>query len=156
MIKLLSQIPRPSHTHFLLTETDVTSLPRLPPSLLKNATVHTLPRAREVHQSYISSIPTTLNSLLKTLHLLTTLSPPPTLLLTNGPSNAVPLILAYHLLNLLLPRPRIIYVESWCRVTSLSMTGKILKKVRGCDWFVAHWEGVGGTGVTVIENLFMG
>jgi hypothetical protein len=134
-----------------------------------------------VHQSFISSVPTTLYSALLTLHLVVALDPKPLLVLTNGPSNAVPLIALYRLLSacaILPTRPRIVYIESWCRVTTLSLTGQILslqifqrllKKLplvgnsassalSGCmlvDRFIAHWEGLRDEDgkIEVIENL---
>lgn len=49
------------------------------------------------------------------------------------------MVLSYWLLNNLnLSHAKIVFVESWCRVTSLSTTGRILR------WFahelVVHWE----------------
>ena len=50
------------------------------------------------------------------------------LLLCNGPGTCVPLLLGAWLNNLLgLSRTRLLYVESICRVQSLSLSGKILQ-----------------------------
>ena len=42
----------------------------------------------------------------------------------------------------LLGRTRIIYVESFCRVEHLSMTGKLLYATRITDSFLVQWEGL--------------
>ncbi|KAJ9105950.1 hypothetical protein QFC19_003284 [Naganishia cerealis] len=104
-----------------------------------------LPRARKVGQSYISSIGTTIYSLTITVWELT--AKPiftrqsgeiPDLLIVNGPGTCVVVVLAYKLLRMLgQPSPEVIYVESFARVTSLSLSGKILKNV--VDRFIVQW-----------------
>jgi hypothetical protein len=42
--------------------------------------------------------------------------------------------------------PRVIYVESWARVKSLSLSGKILKHI--VDKFVVQWDEVDRTDAT--------
>ncbi|KAJ9119101.1 hypothetical protein QFC22_003592 [Naganishia vaughanmartiniae] len=95
-----------------------------------------LPRARKVGQSYVSSIGTTLYSLAITFWklaakpILTRQSHQiPDLLIVNGPGTCV-MILGQR-------SPEIIYVESFARVTSLSLSGKILKNV--VDRFIVQW-----------------
>ena len=117
------------------------------------ATVYRLPRAREVHQSYLSSIPTTLHALLQTIMLMWKVRPE--LVLANGPGTCVPVIYSaflYRLLQslllrfvLLLPNNtnhhcsccKVIFVESLCRVKSLSLSGKLVYPI--VDQFVVHW-----------------
>jgi beta-1,4-N-acetylglucosaminyltransferase len=63
-------------------------------------------------------------------------------------------ILAATLLKLLAIAParkmKIIYVESWARVRTLSLSGKILLKLGICDKFLVQWESlaksINGTG----------
>ncbi|KAJ9103239.1 hypothetical protein QFC21_002662 [Naganishia friedmannii] len=117
-----------------------------------------LPRARKVGQSYVSSIGTTLHSLVITFWklaarpILTTQNQQiPDLLIVNGPGTCVMVVLVYKLLRILGQHsPEIIYVESFARVTSLSLSGKILKNL--VDKFVVQWpianDSVGGTGRT--------
>ncbi|CDW80772.1 UNKNOWN [Stylonychia lemnae] len=74
----------------------------------QNLRILRLFRSREIKQSYITSI------------------------LTNGPGTAVPLCYARCLISKLLrinPEAKIVFVESFCRVTSLSLTGKLLKPI---------------------------
>lgn len=124
-----------------------------------------LPRARRVGQSYVSSVPTTLVSFIEAFRVLT-IEPLRgeeerrwSLLLVNGPGTCVvaaiavmlPRVSAVHsspvptppltcpILQLLgLHSPRVIYVESWARVRSLSLSGKILKHL--VDKFVVQWD----------------
>ncbi|KAJ9108497.1 hypothetical protein QFC20_003403 [Naganishia adeliensis] len=104
-----------------------------------------LPRARRVAQSYFSAIGTTAYSLLVTFWKLAVepivkgdLKQIPDLLIVNGPGTCVVVVLVYKLLKLLGHRsPQIIYVESFARVNSLSLSGKILKNV--VDEFIVQW-----------------
>jgi beta-1,4-N-acetylglucosaminyltransferase len=115
------------------------------------AQVYTLPRAREVHQSYTSSIFTTIYSTYKTIRLLWTLQPH--LIVTNGPGTCVPIVYCAFILRCLfslvdLVRSgggnsssrilfRTIFIESLCRVKTLSLSGKLVYPI--VDSFVVHW-----------------
>ncbi|PLN84191.1 glycosyltransferase family protein [Aspergillus taichungensis] len=135
----------------------------------------TVPRARRVHQSYLTAPFSTLQSFWACLLVLRGLhpdqksrpsyltSPYPDIVLTNGPATAVCVILAARLLRLYnylatlcgprrkptsssLTRSdlqlRTIFVESWARVTTLSLSGKILLPF--ADRFLVQWPGLGG------------
>ncbi|PKY04054.1 glycosyltransferase family protein [Aspergillus campestris IBT 28561] len=138
-------------------------------------TIVTVPRARRVHQSYLTAPFSTLQSfwacllVLRGLHPDQKLRPPyftspyPDIVLTNGPATAVCVILAARLLRLynylvaiFEPRRkptssgstrsdlqlRTIFVESWARVTTLSLSGKILLPF--ADRFLVQWPALGG------------
>eukprot|EP00984_Skeletonema_dohrnii_P037935 scaffold40587_cov200-Skeletonema_dohrnii-CCMP3373.AAC.1 len=118
------------------------------------AQVYTLPRAREVHQSYISSIFTTLYSTYKTIQLLWKLQPH--LIVTNGPGTCVPIVYCSFILRCLSSLIdiskgkgsssskrkvfRTIFIESLCRVKTLSLSGKLVYPI--ADSFVVHWPGL--------------
>ncbi|KAL4961406.1 glycosyltransferase family protein [Aspergillus stella-maris] len=146
----------------------------------------TVPRARRVHQSYLTAPYTTLLSFWSCLLALCGLhpdqqhqtqaqlpSPYPDLILTNGPATAVCVVLAARLLRLshwflsnLLPgkmryhplsivgarngkalqtgqfRLRTVFVESWARVKTLSLSGKILLPF--ADRFLVQWPALEG------------
>ncbi|KAL4921558.1 oligosaccharide biosynthesis protein Alg14 like-domain-containing protein [Aspergillus aurantiobrunneus] len=145
----------------------------------------TVPRARRVHQSYLTAPFTTLLSFWSCLLTLCGLHPDqkqqklpaelptsyPDLILTNGPATAVCVILAARLLRLchyclsfLFParmrahplaatvdgndplavefRLRTIFVESWARVKTLSLSGKILLPF--ADRFLVQWPALDG------------
>lgn len=134
-----------------------------------------LPRARKVGQSYWSSVGTTLYSLLITLWKLAIepivkgkVKQVPNLLIVNGPGTCVVVVLVYRLLRvsgsahtqrsvtdisaqLIGQRsPEIIYVESFARVTSLSLSGKILKNV--VDKFIVQWPMEGSSDASQTEG----
>ncbi|KAL3472778.1 oligosaccharide biosynthesis protein Alg14-like protein [Aspergillus californicus] len=151
-------------------------------------TIVTVPRARSVHQSYLTAPFTTLLSFWSCLLVLRGLhpdqakhklpetfdSPYPDIVLTNGPATAVCIILAARLIrfleycmscmffarmhpravttgtdaaNRIAPpsakfRFRTIFIESWARVTTLSLSGKILLPF--ADRFLVQWPALGG------------
>ncbi|KAH7329809.1 oligosaccharide biosynthesis protein Alg14 like-domain-containing protein [Rhizoctonia solani] len=105
--------------------------------------IMTMPRARRVHQSLASTPFTALRSLVWTLQFMTL---PAILsgrsfadvLLINGPGTCVALVLvAYFNRFWWLESPRIIYVESFARVNSLSLSGKLVRPL--ADRFLVQW-----------------
>ncbi|KAM4533677.1 UDP-N-acetylglucosamine transferase subunit ALG14 [Odontesthes bonariensis] len=102
-------------------------------------TICQIPRSREVHQSWSSSVVSTLNALRYSLPLVFRLRPD--MVLCNGPGTCVPLCVAGLLLGILgMKKVLIVYVESICRVQELSLTGKILYLVS--DYFFVQWATV--------------
>ena len=107
-----------------------------------------VPRARQIHQSLLTTPFSALRTLVACIPLL--LSPsPPDLILTNGPATATILIFASLTLRFFDVKRchsrgemRTIYVESWARVKRLSLSGKLLCGV--VDRFVVQWEGLEG------------
>ena len=114
--------------------TDTTSRAKaereLPQAALSTARWAAIPRAREVGQSFGSSVPSTLKALCACVRLIWTASPD--LVLVNGPGTCVPVAVLGRLFG-----SRVIFVESWCRVESLSLTGRIMYWV--AHRFVVHW-----------------
>ena len=114
--------------------TDTTSRAKaereLPQAALATARWAEIPRAREVGQSFESSVPSTLHALWACVHLIWTAAPE--LVLVNGPGTCVPVAVLARLAG-----ARVIFVESWCRVESLSLTGRIMYWV--AHRFVVHW-----------------
>lgn len=87
--------------------------------------LHVIPRSREVGQSWVSTVPATLRALAASVW--PVLSSRPRLLLVNGPGTCVPVAAAALLGRFLgVCSTRIVFVESVCRVESLSLTGKIM------------------------------
>ena len=118
----------------------------------KQIEIYNIPRSREVGQSYISSIYTTLVAILYSMKLVYTLRP--NIILCNGPGTCIPICIItflYRILNIL-PNHQtyIIFIESFCRVQTLSLSGKILYSslfpFRGlpvlfaADLFIVHWK----------------
>lgn len=100
--------------------------------------IHKIYRSRTVHQSYTTSIFTTMYSVLTTIPLMLRIRPQ--LILTNGPGTCVPICFVAFLFKLLCINNdcRIVFVESYCRVQTLSLTGKILLWIT--DLFVVQWK----------------
>uniref|UniRef100_UPI0037E84E9B UDP-N-acetylglucosamine transferase subunit ALG14 isoform X2 n=1 Tax=Semicossyphus pulcher TaxID=241346 RepID=UPI0037E84E9B len=100
-------------------------------------TIFRIPRSREVHQSWSSSLISTLNALWYSFPLVFRLRPD--MVLCNGPGTCVPLCVTGLLLGILgMKKVLIVYVESICRVQTLSLTGKILYPIS--DYFFVQWS----------------
>lgn len=106
----------------------------------KGSTIIRIPRSREVNQSWFTTILTTLYSFLWSIWLV--YKQRPQLILCNGPGTCVPICLAvflWRLVGLLNSRStKIIYIESFCRVQTLSLSGRILLPI--VDLFIVQWE----------------
>ena len=64
----------------------------------------------------------------------------PKLVLVNGPGTCVPIVLATRLLSLFgLFKTQIVYVESICRVKTLSLSAKLLMTLRILDVIIVQW-----------------
>lgn len=99
-------------------------------------TMYTLPRSRKLHQSYLSSIFTSLKALAFALPLVVYAKPD--VLIVNGPGTCIPVCIAAYIIKFVCFRNiKIIYVESICRVTSLSLSGHLLYYF--VDSFVVQW-----------------
>ncbi|EED88086.1 predicted protein, partial [Thalassiosira pseudonana CCMP1335] len=102
-----------------------------------NAKVVRLPRPREVHQSYLSSILPTIHAIFRTILILW--REDPQLILANGPGLCVPLIymvFVFRVMGLYVLRG-VVFTESLCRVQTLSLSGRLVYPI--ADQFVVHW-----------------
>ncbi|XP_076027569.1 UDP-N-acetylglucosamine transferase subunit ALG14 isoform X2 [Genypterus blacodes] len=98
-----------------------------------------VPRSREVHQSWLSSVLSTLKALSCSVPLLYRLRPD--VVLCNGPGTCVPVCVAALLLALLgLKEVQLVYVESVCRVDTLSLSGRLLYPLS--HHFLVQWSGL--------------
>lgn len=146
MIKHLSRdIYRP--IHYCKASTDSTSVDRLRTAQTDRGNdmnghapfIYDIPRSREVGQSYWSSIFTTIHAFRFAMVLVARLRP--RLLLCNGPGTCIPLCAAVLLFRVLLNwHCPIVFCESYCRVQTLSLTGKVLYQTGLADLFVVHWN----------------
>lgn len=98
-----------------------------------------IPRSREVGQSFVSSFFTTIYAIVSSFQLIYRIRP--NLLICNGPGTCLPILLVVLCYRILLwwDCP-IIFIESYCRVTSLSLTGLIIYQCALCDIFIVHWS----------------
>ena len=105
-----------------------------------------IPRCREVGQSYLTSIASTIKAFLSCITLI--LQERPSLLLVNGPGTCIPVaycVALFRMLNVL--SCRIVFVESFCRVEKqrhlklsirrLSVSGYLLYYI--ADSFLVQW-----------------
>ncbi|KAJ5948499.1 UDP-N-acetylglucosamine transferase subunit alg14 [Penicillium verhagenii] len=131
--------------------------------------VVTIPRARRVHQSYLTAPLTTLHSFWACFLVLCGRYPGqrnlpsqytsacPDIILTNGPAVSVCMVLAAKTLRFFISisrrlpgqgekkrisRLRTLFVESWARVTTLSTSGVLLLPL--ADTFLVQWPELGG------------
>uniref|UniRef100_A0A7S2XQQ8 UDP-N-acetylglucosamine transferase subunit ALG14 n=1 Tax=Attheya septentrionalis TaxID=420275 RepID=A0A7S2XQQ8_9STRA len=123
----------------VVADTDNTSERRLlhADPTFSTCTFVKIPRSREVGQSYLTSIFSTGLAFCKTVGVVARTRPD--LVLINGPGTCLPI--AYTTLFFRMAgifQGKLIFVESFCRVQSLSLTGKLLYPV--ADRFIVHWE----------------
>lgn len=133
---------------FLIANTDITSEVRFEKSLAmagfseslkKEGAIVRVPRSREVLQNWFTTIWTALYSFLWSLWFV--YQQRPGLILCNGPGTCVPFCVAtyiWRLLGILDRSTKLVYIESFCRVQSLSLSGKMLLPLM--DMFVVQWE----------------
>ncbi|XP_044158196.1 UDP-N-acetylglucosamine transferase subunit ALG14 homolog [Bufo gargarizans] len=145
VLRLLSGLSKSYYpTHYVLAETDKMSEEKI--HLFETSkdktsedplyTIHRIPRSREVQQSWSSSFLTTLQSLFYSFPLTFRLKPD--VILCNGPGTCIPVCFSALFLGVLgIKKIIIVYVESLCRVETLSLSGKILYHV--ADHFIIQW-----------------
>ncbi|XP_035108101.1 UDP-N-acetylglucosamine transferase subunit ALG14 [Callithrix jacchus] len=136
-----------SPRHYVIADTDEMSANKInsfeldradrdPGNMYTKYYIHRIPRSREVQQSWPSTVFTTLHSMRLSLPLIHQLKPD--LVLCNGPGTCVPICLSALLLGILgIKKVIIVYVESICRVETLSLSGKILFHLS--DYFIVQW-----------------
>lgn len=95
-------------------------------------------RTNEVKQSLITSVFSTLRSFINTALVVRKNLINTTHLIANGPGTCVPLYYVFFFLKIIrLSKVRLSFIESWCRVTDLSLTGKLLRPI--VKDFIVHW-----------------
>lgn len=141
-------IARYAPRFYVIAKTDTNSMLKLvdvevekePSNEKHNFEIIAIPRSREVKQSYLTALGTTVWSTLYCIPFL--LRTRPDLILTNGPGTCVPVCLVAFWLKIFFfnRKCQIVYVESYCRVKTLSLSGKILIWIT--NLFVAQWPDV--------------
>ena len=100
------------------------------------ADIRKLPRARKVRQSYWTSVFSTVLSISYSIPLVCRAWPD--LVLCNGPGTCVPVCAVAYLLKFMgLSDVKLVYIESICRVQTLSLSGKLLYYF--ADHMVVQW-----------------
>uniref|UniRef100_H2Z789 UDP-N-acetylglucosamine transferase subunit ALG14 n=1 Tax=Ciona savignyi TaxID=51511 RepID=H2Z789_CIOSA len=131
LIRLLSSLPSATlERHYAVADTDRMSIKKITEFESKLSSkskyfTYVIPRSREVAQSWLSTVFTTLFSFVYCIPVI--LKSKPDILLCNGPGTCIPICIAALIFKFLgFCRGEIIFVESICRVTSMSMSGKII------------------------------
>ena len=120
---------------FVLAQTDKFSLNKLK-EIGCDSEILVIPRSREIHQSWISTVFTTLWAFISCFQIIW--KHRPELLLCNGPGTCVPPCFVAWLYNkLMVKKTKIVFVESICRINTVSLTGKILRYF--ADICLAQW-----------------
>jgi len=147
MIRLVSELDPGIYAPltYVVAETDATSLERVKAvaesrggraARLTPDAVCRIPRSREVGQSYATSVFTTLRSFLYAAWVVVRTRPD--LVLCNGPGTCLPIAYCALLCRIFgWCGGNLVFVESFCRVKSLSLTGRLLYPV--ADRFLVHW-----------------
>jgi len=124
---------------YVLATSDKTSIGKVEAVLgraLLSHEVAKIPRSREVGQSWVTSIFTTAYAGVASFFLVITTQP--SLVLANGPGTCLPICTATFALRAAgILDSRIIFCESFCRIQSLSLTGRLLYFI--ADRFVVQW-----------------
>ncbi|KAJ8910840.1 hypothetical protein NQ315_015575 [Exocentrus adspersus] len=147
MLKLVSNLDftKYSPRYYIMASSDVTSMQkveelekakRLPTKGTIDYRIYRIPRSRVVKQSYFTSVFTTLYSILYTTPVIFMIRPD--LILCNGPGTCIPVCgLAFLLKLIFVKDTRIVFIESFCRTQTFSLTGKIL--IYFADNFLVQW-----------------
>lgn len=124
-------------------------------SQVQGYTVHRIPRSRHVHQSLVTTPFTLAKSLMVAMPLIKQLTclvspqdddnePRKSVLLMNGPGTCFALALSVIGSRILgVPdelTPDLVFIESFARVKTLSLAGKLLYPL--CDMFLVQWPGL--------------
>ncbi|KAJ2842898.1 UDP-N-acetylglucosamine transferase subunit, partial [Coemansia erecta] len=147
MARLLQGVDfdRYSQRLYIVGESDLLSLNQIGTleakrdHMVEEYMVSRIPRSREVGQSWSSSVFSSLSCLFSVCQ--TLFHHKPDIILCNGPGNCV-IVCAVALIPKFigLKHIPIIYVESFARVQSLSLSGKLLYFM--ADRFVVQWPGL--------------
>jgi len=118
---------------YVIADTDRLSAGKIPE---KDPHVITIPRAREVHQSYVTSVFTTLWAILHAFAIAA--KEVPDLLVVNGPGTCLPLVLACRVYRLFGMRTLIVSLEALTRAKTLSLTTRLCYPF--VDTHIVLWE----------------
>ena len=141
MIRLIRNLSASKYRplFFILSNSDKTSGDKINSANLaheREVVWKTVYRTREVKQSWLSTILTTVICTVDCFMLIWRLRPG--LILCNGPGTCVPICYCAFMMRFLgIYRPTIVYVESFCRVKSLSLSGKLIYPI--ADKFIVQW-----------------
>ena len=141
MIRLIKEMDAKKYQPvcFAIGHTDITSIDKVrgaQVALEKHASWLRVFRNREVKQSWFTTFFTSIWSLIQAFIVIFRYRP--RLLICNGPGTCLSLCYSAFVLNVLgWTSTRIVFVESFCRVKALSLTGKLMLPIS--DKFIVQW-----------------
>ena len=139
MIKILSKLSSSHYSpcFFVVAKNDHLSIQKVFQHVKCINGFDTIPRAREVGQGFLSSLLSFIIALFIGMTII--LRHRPKILICNGPGTCVPVCFAAFILrNIYLPYIYVVYVESICRVYTLSLSGRLLRYF--ADIFMVQWN----------------
>ncbi|KFD47404.1 hypothetical protein M514_11715 [Trichuris suis] len=140
MLRLVGAINRKRYAPmlFMVADNDPLSVTKVKDAYGPTVHITSITRCRQVKQPIASTFLPGIISLLQSFAEIFRMRPE--LILCNGPGTCIPICMAAFLMDLLLFRTcHIIYVESICRVTTLSLSGRILYYTRIADHLFVQW-----------------
>lgn len=139
MLMLLNKMNKSKFTPrlYVLADTDTTSCVRIESEESgADWSIASIPRSRYVNQSYLTSVFSTIYSIVMTVPVVIWFKPDT--VLCNGPGTCVPVCLVAFFMRLFhFTDTSIVFVESICRVKTLSLTGKIMFFI--ADLIIVQW-----------------
>eukprot|EP00949_MAST-11_sp_MAST-11-sp1_P005426 g5426.t1 len=141
MLKLIEGLDpaRYSPMHVVVAESDKRSAEKaISWAGERKLVIHKITRSREVGQGWVSTVLTTIQSFYHCFVIV--MRAKPQVVITNGPGTCLPIVYSAFFLRLLgTGHSRlIIFVESFARVKTLSLTGKLVFPI--VDHFIVQWE----------------
>ena len=137
MLRLVSVLNSKTYSpkKYIVANTDTSSKSKLK-DMNEDSEILVIPRSREVRQTWISTVFTTINATMHCIKILWKYRPK--LLLCNGPGTCVPPCMIAWLYNRVLQdKTTIVFVESICRIKTVSLTGKFLCHI--ADVCLVQW-----------------
>ncbi|KAJ8936272.1 hypothetical protein NQ314_012434, partial [Rhamnusium bicolor] len=146
MLKLVEDLDftKYSPRFYIMAYSDVTSasrveeLERLKTGVTERTDykIYRVPRSRVVKQPYFTSVFTTVFSIIYSIPIVIKIRPD--LILCNGPGTCIPIcILCFLLKTAFITDSKIVFIESFCRTKTFSLSGKILTYF--ADNFIVQW-----------------
>ena len=141
MLKLIEGLDpaRYSPMHVVVAESDKRSAEKaISWAGERKLVIHKVTRSREVGRGWVSTVLTTIQSFYNCFVIM--IRAKPQVVITNGPGTCLPIVYSAFFLRLLgTGHSRlIIFVESFARVKTLSLTGKLVFPI--VDHFIVQWE----------------
>ena len=147
MLTLLSSLSLDHYSprEYVVAENDVISCKKIEKlESTDKPVIRKIMRAREVGQSYRSSVITTLKAIFNCIPVM--LFSRPDIVLCNGPGTCIPICFVAYLMKFFgLKSTKIVYIESICRVEYLSVSGLILYYSCMADHILVQWPQLADT-----------